>query len=349
MHPSPTRALTGLGLALALAAPSFAQQTVTYEVTFEATWSNTTHPGAYPSNAHFSPLIGATHNDSARLWQAGQLASNGIESMAETGSVSALTSEINVLRNAGQADLRLLGPAADSPDVVSFTFQADADFPLVSLVTMIAPSPDWFVGVDSLPLMENGHWVDRVVSLRAWDSGTDSGANFTSGNQNTNPAQPIALQTGGPFHGNDPLGTFTFRRVGTGSSYCGPAMPNSSGASARMLALGQANPGGPLTLCAEDLPMNQFGYFLVGSNTGMSTPMNSQGVLCLGGTLGRFNQTSEIRFSGPEGRIQLEIDTGSLPLNPSTPVLPGQTWYFQAWFREPGGQSNFTDGWQVTF
>ena len=34
---------------------------VLYNVRFEATWSDSTHPGSYPGNAHFSPLVALSH------------------------------------------------------------------------------------------------------------------------------------------------------------------------------------------------------------------------------------------------------------------------------------------------
>lgn len=53
--------------------------------------------------------------------------------------------------------------------------------------------------------------------LIPWDAGTDSGATFSSPDQNTNPRQPISriltppLGLGGLAA---PLGSFIFRRVG---------------------------------------------------------------------------------------------------------------------------------------
>lgn len=45
------------------------------------------------------------------------------------------------------------------------------------------------------------------------------------------------------------------------------------------------------------------------------------------------------------------VDPNSLPLDHPAAVRGGQTWYFQAWFRDanPGSTSNFTDGVAVTF
>lgn len=338
-----------LALASLLAAPSFAQSTATYEVRLDITWSAGTHPGAYPGGAHFSPPIGTLHKSTSRLWQAGSLASNGIEVMAETGAVNPLTLEINSLISAAQADSVLTFSPPSTPGVRTFQFTASEEFPLVSLVAMIAPSPDWFVGVDSLALMENGNWMDFTVDLPAWDSGTDSGSLFTSINQNTNPAEPIHLIQNGPFLASNPLGTMTFTRIGIGSNYCGPATPNSSGLPATILALGSGQADQPLTLTAESLPGFQFGYFLVSTGSGMTSPPASNGILCLGGILGRFNAGHQIRNSGGDGTFSLVLDPAMLPFTPTVAAQSGQSYNFQAWFRESGGTSNFTDAVTVTF
>ena len=41
-----------------------------------------------------------------------------------------------------------------SPGSTQFEFEVSRDYPLVTLVTMVAPSPDWFVGVSALSLRE---------------------------------------------------------------------------------------------------------------------------------------------------------------------------------------------------
>jgi hypothetical protein len=42
---------------------------------------------------------------------------------------------------------------------------------------------------------------------------------------------------------------------------------------------------------------------------------------------------------------------GNIPLTPVTSILAGETWNFQAWYRDlnPTNTSNFTDGLSVTF
>jgi hypothetical protein len=190
-------------------------QTAEYTITFDATWSAQTHPVSFPPNPHFSGLIGSTHDASVSFWQVGELASPGIENMAETGSKSPLLTEIADAITAGGADsLISAGGINPSPGSVGVSFQIDLDFPLVTLVSMIAPSPDWFVGVSNLSLFENGDWVEhKIVSLLPYDSGTDSGTTYTSPNQDTNPAEPIIQITTLPVGNGVPLGTFTFTRT----------------------------------------------------------------------------------------------------------------------------------------
>lgn len=191
--------------------------TATYEVTFQATWSAATHPTDFPSNPHFSGLIGATHNAQTVLWEPGGVATPGIRNMAETGGKSPLTSELQDLIDAGMAEALVSGGGISrSPGDVSVTFTTSQEFPLLSLTSMIAPSPDWFVGVHGLPLFQDGRWVDEmVVDLDPYDAGTDSGLTFTSPNAPTTPQIPIErvvepLDVNGTV---PPLGTFTIRRL----------------------------------------------------------------------------------------------------------------------------------------
>src|SRR5688572_2804232 len=57
--------------------------TARYQVVFNSTWSQTTHPTNWPTGAHWSGLVGGTHNDSVHFWREGETASEGIRLMAE--------------------------------------------------------------------------------------------------------------------------------------------------------------------------------------------------------------------------------------------------------------------------
>jgi hypothetical protein len=193
--------------------------TARYNVTFNATWSANNHPSDFPSNPHFSGLIGATHHDGVTFWQPGGTATAGIESMAETGSKNLLTREIQNSISLEDAEFLLSGGGVSpSPGTTSLIFDISGSHSLVTLVSMIAPSPDWFVGVNNLDLCQNGRWVDaRTIDLFAWDAGTDSGLSFTSPNDDTQPRESIFRIAGFPFQASNgqllPVGTFRFERI----------------------------------------------------------------------------------------------------------------------------------------
>jgi hypothetical protein len=195
------------------AAPPTAQ----YRLVFTSTWTAATHPQDFPGNPHYSPLIGGTHHSGVTFWQSGALATEGIRRMAEIGSPRTLEEEIRVGIGAGTAQHVFVAGNLDSPGATSFEFEVSQGHPLVTLVTMVAPSPDWFVGVSGLPLFENGAWTEqRVIELRPWDAGTDSGVTFRAEDQETRPRQPISLISTPPLAVGGavtPLGTFTFTRI----------------------------------------------------------------------------------------------------------------------------------------
>ena len=191
---------------------------VTYEVTFTASWSEATHPDDFPDNPHFSGLIGASHNDDVSFWSEGELASPGIKNMAETGSKNPLIREIAAAILQKHALFPISDDGlADSPGSISTTVRVSENYPLVTLVTMIAPSPDWFVGVDSVSLYQNERFIDElVITLYAYDAGTDSGVNYTSPDEATEPPVPVYQIEGYPFFYEEeiaPLGVFTFTKI----------------------------------------------------------------------------------------------------------------------------------------
>ena len=192
--------------------------TATYQVTFTATWSEETHPDDFPTNPHFSGLIGASHNSYVSFWSEGELASPGIKSMAENGSKSPLNIEIGKAYLELKAYRYLSGEGVNtSPGSVSMNLMVSKNYPLVTLVCMLAPSPDWFVGIDSLNLLEDGEFVNETtIVLYAYDAGTDSGTNYTSPDDPTDPPVPIYKIEEYPFYYNEtvvPVGTFTFTKV----------------------------------------------------------------------------------------------------------------------------------------
>jgi len=194
---------------------------VTYRLEVDNTWSTTTHPGLFPDAAHFSWLGGGTHNAQVNFWSEGQLASPGIVEMAESGRVDLLENEVDAAIVSGTA---WSSPAwrwwfcpgetsNGSCGVTTVEFDMDSRFPLITLATMLGPSPDWFVGVDGLSLRTNGQWLSSlIVDLFPYDGGTRSANSWNLGGPLNNPPEPISLitQETGQLVGPASLGTMTF-------------------------------------------------------------------------------------------------------------------------------------------
>lgn len=165
-------------------------QSANYRVTLVLDWTSSTHPSTVPPNAHISPTVVASHGEVGDLFVRGALASNGIEQMAETGSTFALRSELN--GDSTVTDVQV-GSRIDDAGQESFTVTLTQDASLVSLVTMLAPSPDWFVGIRDQSMFVDGAWVQNIsLDLSNYDAGTDSGPSWQSANSDTNPAQVIS-------------------------------------------------------------------------------------------------------------------------------------------------------------
>ena len=189
-----------------------------YKLTFNAGWSAQTHPNDFPSSAHFSGLIGMTHNGNTMLFAKGEIASIGIKNMAETGSKSPLETEIQDFISNGTGNALISGGGINSsPDEVSLEFDITTSHSIVSVVSMLAPSPDWFIAVSSVNLIENNKWVSsKTITVDIYDAGTDDGVTFLSPDKSTIPRVSIFEITTPPLAVNNvaaPLGSITFTKL----------------------------------------------------------------------------------------------------------------------------------------
>ncbi len=191
-----------------------------YRLTFNSTWSSQTHPVNYPPPAHFSGLVGAVHNDAVEFWAPGQLATAGIQLMAETGNGSELLSEVaTAVANGSAAEEIAGGGVDDTPGSVSIEFEVTTEHPLITVTSMVAPSPDWFIGVHGLSLFDGTNFVDSITrNLSVYDSGTDSGVSFLSANLATQPPMPISLLNSAPTdtdfqNGLPAIGQFVIQKL----------------------------------------------------------------------------------------------------------------------------------------
>lgn len=141
--------------------------------------------------------------------------------MAETGDKSLLRAEVQAAVSEGRALSEISGAGiSTSPGSISAEFTVTRTNPQVSLVSMVSPSPDWFVGVHGLDMLDSsGQFRQSVtVDLPVYDSGTDSGTQYASANQETDPPQPIVLVNSDSAdsdltNGQPVAGHFVFERL----------------------------------------------------------------------------------------------------------------------------------------
>ncbi len=191
----------------------YSQSSAIYEIKFTSVWNSGDH-GALPGGAHWSNLVGANHKNANEFLEMGMMASAGIENVAELGSNSVFINEINN----GMAEHLINVTSLSNSATGSVTlpqYEFDGDYPYLTLASMIAPSPDWFIAINSLNLREGGNWNEGDINneinidLFPYDAGTENGNTYTLSNPPTNPQGNItSLVNVAPFN-DQRIGYFT--------------------------------------------------------------------------------------------------------------------------------------------
>ena len=186
-------------------------------------------------------------------------------------------------------------------------------------------------------------WTTEGISELATVAGASSSALVT-----------CVSGDGSVLAGIDAAVGFRVRASAVGTTYCRPAVASSSTCAGLLLVAGPTYaPWSNLELRAELLPPNSTGFFLVSRTQGFAVqPGGSQGNLCLDGAIGRYVGPGQVQSSGAGGGFSLVVGAWNLPTPTGQAVAqPGDTWYFQAWYRDanPNPTSNFTDAVSVTF
>lgn len=199
--------------------PNDAENSIEYLVTFNINWNSTDFPTNYPSNAHFSRLIGWSHGANESFFKIGTFATDGIKNMAETGGTSPLDDELMELIEEGKGYKSFIGSNLDSgTGEIVLKVEVTEEYPSITLATMIAPSPDWYIAVVDINLLENSSFVDqKTVDARVYDAGTDSGVTYASPNETTNPQIPITIFVDSPLGNgvelNATIATVSFKKM----------------------------------------------------------------------------------------------------------------------------------------
>ncbi|NRA63226.1 MAG: hypothetical protein HRU19_02015 [Pseudobacteriovorax sp.] len=186
---------------------AFEAQAKEYRISFQSNWNLEDHL-ATPRSAHFSPIVAVSHNHKYDLLPFGQTAGAGLENVAELGNATVILEEL-----AAEIEAGTVGAVTQTPDLFinrsinqSFVVDITPEHPYLSFATMIAPSPDWMVGISNLKLYSEstGFYpgITKPYPLFAIDAGTESGdfgGNFSLNNRDTDPVGTISFLTGRGF------------------------------------------------------------------------------------------------------------------------------------------------------
>ena len=94
------------------------------------------------------------------------MASEGIKEMAELGSTEPLNEEIdNKIKNKEGYDLVVGDNLGSGVGKITVEIEVNEKNPSVTLATMIAPSPDWYLAVVNVNLYDGGEFVaDKIIN-----------------------------------------------------------------------------------------------------------------------------------------------------------------------------------------
>ncbi len=162
----------------------------TYKIIITGLWKAPAH--TVPPGNHFTTFVGMVHNSGSYIFQLDKLAGKGLEDVAEVGSNNALLNEIAGYVSGGNAlhNFMISIPGITGTD--SAIIRVTSKNALISFASMIAPSPDWFAGLDSYNLIQKDAWVKDVsVQVAGYDAGTENGDVFGYDNPETVPQQKV--------------------------------------------------------------------------------------------------------------------------------------------------------------
>ena len=148
----------GAAIALSMLTTSAYAQKITVTV------QNLTH------GSHFTPLLVAAHDSNTNLFKSGTTASAALQAMAEGGDTSGLITALDTAGAAHDSATGLLAPGHSFTTAVIDTDNTNNN--LLSIVGMVLPSNDGFVGVSGwhIPSAAGTYTIHGL----AYDAGTEA-------------------------------------------------------------------------------------------------------------------------------------------------------------------------------
>ena len=162
-----TKRIAAAGLGLAMAVSSVVANAQEADRAYEVSITN------IMSNNQLTPVFSTTHNGRGSIFTVGSRARRGLAMIAETGSTAALQDELSGNDNFGTVQTTPFPgdvPLIFAGNTLEFTIESGAEYPLLSIASMILPTNDSFIGLDSVALPTSGTATYYSVG---YDAGTE--------------------------------------------------------------------------------------------------------------------------------------------------------------------------------
>lgn len=139
-----------------------------YKVTLEGHWSRELFPKHYPENrpsAHFSKSFGISHNSTFNLFSIDKVASVGLKEFCESTDTNEWENE--EISGDFIFDEFVIPKLGNPLDKIESRLFVQSNYSLISMVTKLIPSPDWFIGIDALQVSKKiVHTIKETISYK---------------------------------------------------------------------------------------------------------------------------------------------------------------------------------------
>ncbi len=168
---------------------SIASISSAYAVDLSISLTNLTH------GTHFTPLLISAHAEDYHLFEIGSAASTNLQAMAEGGDTSGLNTDLSNLNADSHNASGLTAPGQSE----TFELTTQTTNTHLSVVGMLLPSNDGFVGLDALEIPTVAGTY--TYYLNAYDAGTEANDEIINGAGAPGaagiPADPLGLAGSG--------------------------------------------------------------------------------------------------------------------------------------------------------
>ena len=157
----------GLGLALALTTALSHASNYSYKRTYQVKITNVM------SANQFTPILAAVHTRRASLFTLGDAPSEGLAQIAEGGDTSVLQNALSENDQVFAAETFAFPgdvPLTFAGTTLEFTIEGSRYYRYLSIASMILPTNDSFMALDSVPLPS---WGSRTYYALGYDAGSE--------------------------------------------------------------------------------------------------------------------------------------------------------------------------------